>query len=81
MITLHPFNTWSLHVKLFTEDVTKMWNAASAKKGAPVMPPGFTSTIEWEGVDGKSDRLGSGRQGPIAVDDGKLTIRSKLFGY
>ena len=38
------------------------------------LPPGFTCTLELEGVDGKSGHVGSGRQGPISVDDGKLLV-------
>lgn len=38
---------------------------------ASSLPPGFTCTVELEGVDGKSGRAGSGRQGPISVTDGK----------
>lgn len=72
MITRHPFNTWPLHVKLFTEEAVGIWEAASAAKRAPPMPTGFTYSIELEGVDGKSGLPGSGRKGPIAVDDGKI---------
>ncbi len=71
MITRHPFNTWPLHVKLFTEEAVNLWKAASSAKGAPPMPPGFTCSIELEGVDGKSGHPGSGRKGLIAVDDGR----------
>jgi hypothetical protein len=68
MITRPPFNNWPLHVKLFTTEAVKLWDTASAAKHAPAMPPGFTSSIELEGVDGKSGH--SGRKGAIAVDDG-----------
>jgi structure-specific endonuclease subunit SLX1 len=69
MIARHPFNTWPLHVKLFTEEAVKSWEAASAAKGAPAMPPGFTCSIELEGVDGMSGHPGSGRTEPIDVHD------------
>ena len=72
MIARHPFNTWPLHVKLFTEEAVKIWVAASAAKHAPAMPPGFICSIELEGVDGKSGLRGSGRKGPIAVKDGQI---------
>lgn len=68
MITRHPFNTWPLHVKLFTEEAVNLWKAASSAKSAP---PGFTCSVELEGVDGKSGHSGTGRKGPIAVDDGR----------
>ena len=35
------------------------------------LPSGMTFTEEYEGVDGKSGLLGSGRIGPIDVTDGK----------
>ncbi|KAF9528467.1 hypothetical protein CPB83DRAFT_791449 [Crepidotus variabilis] len=73
MIARHPFNTWALHVKLFTEEAANLWTRASTTKSATPMPPGFTCTTELEGVDGKSGRLGSGRQDPIAVDDAQFT--------
>ena len=67
MISKHPFNTWPLHVKLFTEEAVQCWKAF-ANIGPP-LPPGFTCSVELEGVDGKSGHPGSGRQGPIDVDD------------
>jgi len=70
MITRHPYNTWPLHIKLFTEQAVHLWEKASAANGAPDMPPGFTCSIELEGVDGKSGHPGSKRKGPIATDDG-----------
>jgi len=70
MITRHPFNTWPLHVKLFTEEAVKFWEVASIAKDASAMPPGFTCSIELEGVDGKSGHVGSGRNGPIDIEDG-----------
>jgi len=70
MISIHPFNTWPLHVKLFTEEAIKYWNVAAKSSSSPPLPHGFTCSIELEGVDGKSGHRGSGRQGPIPVDDG-----------
>ncbi|KAL0956180.1 hypothetical protein HGRIS_002340 [Hohenbuehelia grisea] len=70
MIASHPYNTWPLHVKLFTTQAVKFWEDASH----PTIPlPGFTLSTELEGVDGKSGHAGSGRQGPIEVTDGHLT--------
>lgn len=67
MVRSHPYNTWALHVKLFTAEAAKVWDGLSRK--APLLP-GFTSTVELEGVDGKSGKTGSGRTGPIDVTDG-----------
>lgn len=70
MISLHPFNTWPLHVKIFTKEVADQWKAADADGRLP-LPPGFTCSVELEGVDGQSGQRGSGRKGPISVDDGQ----------
>lgn len=70
MISTHPFNTWPLHVKIFTEEVANQWRAADADGRLP-LPLGFTYTVELEGVDGQSGHPGSGRKGPISVDDGQ----------
>lgn len=75
MVLSHPFNTWPLHVKLFTEEATKIWTKVITKSGA--LPKGMTYTVELEGVDGKSDNPGSGRSGPIDVTDGSHC----LHGY
>ena len=72
MISRPPFNTWPLHVKLFTPEADQHWKASVINDLAPPLPPGFTCTLELEGVDGKSGHVGSGRQGPISVNDGKL---------
>ncbi|KAG6898138.1 hypothetical protein C0992_004854 [Termitomyces sp. T32_za158] len=37
------------------------------------MPPGFTFSIELEGVDGKSGKVGSGRVEPMNVNDEQFT--------
>jgi len=72
MISKHPFNTWPLHVKLFTEEAVQCWKAFANVD--PPLPPGFTCSVELEGVDGKSGHPGSGRQGPIDIDDGGLFL-------
>lgn len=72
MITMSPFNTWPLHVKLFTHEAEQYWKDSNYI--ASPLPPGFTCTIELEGVDGKSGHVGSGRQGPITIHDGKLLL-------
>ncbi|KAJ7502827.1 hypothetical protein B0H11DRAFT_1986548 [Mycena galericulata] len=71
MLSTHPWSTWPLHVKLFTDLAVKGWE--SAKPGIPPLPQGFTCAVELEGVDGKSGQDGSGRQGPISVDDALFT--------
>jgi hypothetical protein len=70
MICLHPYNTWPLHVKLFTENAVKHWEDAANIPPLAPLPRGFTCQIELEGVDGKSGLVGSGRKGPISITDG-----------
>jgi structure-specific endonuclease subunit SLX1 len=73
MIASHPYNSWPLHVKLFTRDAVKGWQDANKAVGdSTPLPKGFTVTTELEGVDGKSGELGSGRKGPIEVTDSLL---------
>lgn len=74
MLSTHPWCTWPLHVKLFTDIAVKGWKSANDKVGAPPLPQGFTCAIELEGVDGKSGQDGSGREGPISVDDGRFPL-------
>jgi hypothetical protein len=72
MISNHPYNTWPLHVKLFTEEAVKGWQDANKDVVMLPLPLGFTCSIELEGVDGQSGRVGSGRRGPISVQDGDV---------
>lgn len=67
MICTPPYNGWPLHVKIFTQEAAKAWDKAGTV--APPLPPGFTYTTEFEGVDGKNGVAGSGRAGPIDVTD------------
>jgi structure-specific endonuclease subunit SLX1 len=79
MISIHPYSTWPLHVKLFTDEAVKWWqDAAKGGVGVLTLPPGFTCNIELEGVDGKSGIVGSGRQGPISVKDGNVICPHRL---
>lgn len=78
MISIHPYSTWPLHVKLFTNEAVKWWQDAAKDVGVPPLPPGFVCSIELEGVDGKSGNVGSGRQGPISVKDGNVICPHKL---
>lgn len=66
MLASHPYYTWPLRVTLFTEEAHKHWADAS-QSGA--FPPGFTSSVELEGVNGISGETGSGRAAPIDVTD------------
>jgi structure-specific endonuclease subunit SLX1 len=74
MLATHPYSNWPLHVKLFNTEAVRAWQEAS--RGDAVLPMGFTSVVELEGVDGKKAEMhvGSGRRGPIHVSDGKLEI-------
>lgn len=72
MISNHPYITWPLHVKLFTQEAVKGWEDAAKAAEALPLPPGFTCSVELEGVDGKSGKPGSGRKGPINVKDGMI---------
>lgn len=76
MVSFHPYCTWPLHVKLFTDDAAKKW--ADAVKATGALPAGLTVSTELEGVDGKSGKTGLGRQGPIDVKDGRLLDPSRL---
>ncbi|KAJ7755749.1 hypothetical protein DFH07DRAFT_489735 [Mycena maculata] len=73
MLSTHPWRTWPLHVKLFTDAAVKGWKLADAQPGTSPLPRGFNWTVELEGVDGKSGQDGSGRHGPISVDDAMFT--------
>ncbi|KIK68866.1 hypothetical protein GYMLUDRAFT_67571 [Collybiopsis luxurians FD-317 M1] len=89
MISIHPYNLWPLHVKIFTSQALKVWeellNVEKAPKGkgkekassvrTTTLPPGFTYTVELEGVDGKSIAAGrSRRTEPIEVQDEEFVM-------
>ncbi|KAJ3551569.1 hypothetical protein NM688_g4625 [Phlebia brevispora] len=76
MISTHPYNAWPLHVKLFTREAVKIWEAITTNKSSSrfKLPPGFACTIELEGVDGRSGETGSGREAPIDITDVFLTF-------
>ncbi|KAJ3475570.1 hypothetical protein NLI96_g11751 [Meripilus lineatus] len=75
MVASHPYNTWPLGAKLFTEDAVEAWKDANrALAGSLLLPERFTVDIELEGVDGKSGNAGSGRTGPIDVTDESFTL-------
>lgn len=90
MLSTHPYTNWPLHVKLFTEDAVKHWNASdetnsrSAKgKGKQTdlsagLPQGSIVSVELEGVDGKGESIlldqCTRRLVPIEVTDGMSLI-------
>ncbi|CAE7189762.1 unnamed protein product [Rhizoctonia solani] len=73
MISIPPYNTWPLHVKIFTEDAKRLWNEIQGEEVNEALPDGFTVSVEFEGVDGKAfvpvSRRPSARTGPIDVKD------------
>ncbi|KAJ2916316.1 hypothetical protein MD484_g4080, partial [Candolleomyces efflorescens] len=77
MIRTPPFSFWPLHVKLFTEEASDIWQSTIARNTATsslsppsYFPPGFSWSIELEGVDGRSGHpKGSGRTAPLDVKD------------
>ena len=71
MICCSPYNTWPLHVKIFRPEALKEWE--NATKAIPDMPPGFTVSVELEGVDGNGLGDDSGWGGPIDVRDSQYT--------
>lgn len=68
MLRTRPYNTWPLHVKLFTQEAVEYWDESISKLPEEALP-GFTASVELEGVDGLSGNVGSGREGPIDVMD------------
>lgn len=84
MVCSHPYNTWPLHVKLFTDEAVKAWSEPAKNSTFLPLPPGLTVLTELEGVDGKSGKAGTGRVGPINVTDGqgyRLFLRSSSLAY
>ncbi|KAI0634373.1 hypothetical protein C8Q77DRAFT_1056180 [Trametes polyzona] len=73
MLSSHPYNTWPLRVKLFTEEAAKIWNNSAKDTSIPPLPEGLEVSLELEGVDGKSGKPGSGRTVPIDVVDAHFT--------
>ncbi|KAH9903301.1 hypothetical protein C8Q73DRAFT_46632 [Cubamyces lactineus] len=73
MVSSHPYNTWPLSVRLFTDEAEKAWTKSGKDAAMPPLPPGLIVTTELEGVDGKSGKTGSGRTGPIDVMDSRFT--------
>ncbi len=80
MVASHPYNTWPLRVKFFTEAANKAWREINKNSQEVSLPLGFTSTVELEGVDGRSGKVGSGRTGPMNVTDGNLYSLTDVWG-
>ncbi|KAF8607341.1 hypothetical protein BDV93DRAFT_553059 [Ceratobasidium sp. AG-I] len=78
MLPLAPYNTWPLHVKIFTGEAKKLWDEVQRPGLDAPLPRGFTYTVEYEGVDGKAQvetaQRADARTGPIDVKDTKFTL-------
>jgi len=61
MLSLPPYSSWPLHMKLFHIDAVHAWNEAAEIVPNAHLPVGLTVSVELEGVDGK------GTPGPSAV--------------
>jgi structure-specific endonuclease subunit SLX1 len=74
MLPIPPYSTWPLHVKLFTEEAQMLWDKVQQPGLDIPLPPGFTYSVEYEGVDGKASVPASERTrtGPIDVKDSML---------
>ncbi|KAG9081748.1 Slx4p interacting protein, partial [Ceratobasidium sp. 370] len=78
MLPIAPYNTWPLHVKIFTQEAKLLWDEAQQPGLDTPLPRGFTYSVEYEGVDGKSpiptDQQLAARTGPIDVKDTQFTL-------
>lgn len=81
MLSSHPYNTWPLSVKIFTEEAEKAWLSAGKVSEMPPLPVGVKVVTELEGVDGQSGKLGSGRTGPIDVSDGMFSKAATTYAH
>jgi structure-specific endonuclease subunit SLX1 len=89
MLSLPPYSSWPLHVKLFHVDAVREWSNAAAIVPNARLPTGLTVSVELEGVDGTSARpslggalsvsSGSARTTPIDVKDSEYTIPEFAF--
>ncbi|CAE6488225.1 unnamed protein product [Rhizoctonia solani] len=73
MLPISPYNTWPLHVKIFTEEAKALWDEVQEIETNEPLPKGLTVSVELEGVDGKLatsvHRRHGARTGPIEVKD------------
>lgn len=78
MLPIAPYNTWPLHVKIFTEEAKKMWDEVQRPGLDAPLPRGFTYSVEYEGVDGKAQvtaaKSAGSRTGPIDVKDSMFLL-------
>lgn len=80
MLSLPPYNSWPLQVKLFHPEAVEEWARAAKNVPDSQLPPGLQVSTELEGVDGKYPQLILGtalskqprtaRTTPIDVKDG-----------
>ncbi|KAG8943296.1 Slx4p interacting protein [Tulasnella sp. 424] len=81
MLSVPPWNTWPLRVKLYSKEVARLWE--KLVDSSQSLPKGVEVSSEMEGVDGKNGLVGSGRTGPIDVTDREFTTehleKSKLL--
>ncbi|KIO30116.1 hypothetical protein M407DRAFT_225399 [Tulasnella calospora MUT 4182] len=71
MLSVPPYNTWPLRVKIYSKEVARLWEKLA--DNSSLLPKGVEVSHEMEGVDGKSGLIGSGRTGPIDVTDREFT--------
>lgn len=67
MLSVPPYNTWPLRIKIYSKEVARLWEKLAGNSSS--LPKGVEVSHEMEGVDGKSGLVGSGRTGPIDVTD------------
>ncbi|KAF8717472.1 Structure-specific endonuclease subunit SLX1, partial [Rhizoctonia solani] len=73
MLSVAPYNTWPLHVKIFTDEAKNIWDEICRVDTNGPLPQGSTVSVELEGVDGRAyvpvSRRTQMRTGPIDVKD------------
>ncbi|KAF8688408.1 Structure-specific endonuclease subunit SLX1, partial [Rhizoctonia solani] len=76
MLSVAPYNTWPLHVKIFTDEAKNIWDEICRVDTNGPLPQGSTVSVELEGVDGRAyvpvSRRTQMRTGPIDVKDTKF---------
>lgn len=70
MLSVPPWNTWPLRMKIYSKEVARLWERLAENSHS--LPKGVEVSSEMEGVDGKSGLVGSGRTGPIDVTDSEF---------
>ncbi|KAF8752335.1 Structure-specific endonuclease subunit SLX1 [Rhizoctonia solani] len=76
MLSVAPYSTWPLHVKIFTDEAKNIWDEICRVDTNGPLPEGSTVSVELEGVDGRAyvpvSRRTQMRTGPIDVKDTKF---------